>query len=231
MVNALISRVRRHSRRPRIQAAVLIEAVVAGLVLWLAGLFPGLGGHAIKLVELDDGVFVGSRSTTAIDVFDEPLCVSCQRFVQSKEPAIQRAVQDKRVAVRYHLLNFFDDESASGSYSTRAIAAILCVADARDPYRFAAFYAHLFAADFQPKKNAAADRTNAELARLAQTLKAPPSVRNCISTGQRMSQAKRQASQAEAALQRLLGTVSVPVVFIGSREVDWENTGWIDTLS
>jgi serine/threonine protein kinase, bacterial len=229
MVNALISRVRDRRRR-WIRAAVLIEAAVVGLVLWMVGLFPGLGTNAVKLIELNDGVFIGSHRATAIDVFDEPLCVSCAGFVQSNQPDIQRAVNDEKIAVRYHMLNFFDEESASGDYSTRAIAAILCVADTNDPNRFQAFYTSLFSADFQPKKNASADRTQAELAHLAQTFKAPRRVSNCITSGQRMPQAKTEASNAEATLHSLMGTITVPNVFIGPREVDCANTGWIDTL-
>jgi serine/threonine protein kinase, bacterial len=227
---AFISRVRGRSQL-WIRAAVIIEAVAAGVALWAVGLFPGLGANAIRLVELKDGVYIGSRRAVAIDVFHEPICVSCAPFVQSKGPDIVRAVHDKKIAVRYHMLNFFDEESASGNYSSRAIAATLCVADSNDPNRYQAFYNRLFAGDFQPKKNAPADRTNAELAHLAQTLNAPPSVSNCITSGQRLSHAKEEASHAEATLQRLLGVVGVPQVFLGPREVDWSNTGWIDRLS
>jgi serine/threonine protein kinase, bacterial len=221
----------RDRRRLWIRAAVLVEAVVVGLALWAVGLLPGLGTNAIKLVELDDGVFIGSPRATAIDVFNEPICVTCGLFIQSKGPDMQRAVNGKKIAVRYHLLNFFNEESASGDYSTRAIAATLCVADIKDPNRYQALYNRLFAADFQPKKNGSADRTQADLAHLAQTLKAPPSVSNCITSGQRVPHAKKAASHAEATLQRLLGVVSVPQVFLGAREVDCANTGWIDTLS
>jgi hypothetical protein len=53
---------------------------------------------------------------------------------------IQRAVNDK-IAVRYHLLDVANNQSANGDYSTRAIAASFCVADTHDPNRYRAFHA------------------------------------------------------------------------------------------
>ncbi len=71
---------------------------------------------------------------------------------------------DKQLAVRYHLLNFLDDQSHSKNYSTRAVAASYCVAGQNDPKLYASFYSALFGSDFQPQENAASDRTDAELA-------------------------------------------------------------------
>ena len=92
---------------------------------------------------------------------------------------IRRAVNDKKIAVRYHLLNQLDRQSASGDYSTRAVAASFCVADTGDPDHYQAFYAALFASDFQPKKkpkketDTSTDRTDADLAQLAQRTGCP----------------------------------------------------------
>jgi protein-disulfide isomerase len=213
---------------------VLAIAVAAALLTWLTAILPFSNANATKLIQLNDGVFIGSpHAATTIDVFVDPICTTCERFVVSSGGDLQRAVNDKKIAVRYHLLNFENDQSASGDYSTRAIAASICVADTNDPDRYKAFYAGLFAPDFQPKKKdkkVSTDRTDAELAGLAQTAGAPSSVNNCITSGQRVDAAKDEASKAEASLKRLLGTVTMPMIFEGTREVDYANTGWIDTL-
>ncbi len=218
-------------KRLWIRAAVLMVAVAVGPVLWLNGLLPGTGPKPVKLVELDDGVFIGSsQAAITIDVFDEPMCPACADLAKKSDGAIRRAVNDKKIAVRYHLLNGEEDQSASRDYSTRAIAASLCVADTNDPDRYHAFHTALFASNFQPKREAATYRTDDELARLAQTLGAPSSVSSCISSRQRVPAAGDEASRAEASLTRLEGTPLMPMIYEDTREVDYENTGWIDTL-
>ena len=214
-------------------AAVFVIALVVGLVMWLTVVAPASHANAIKIVETKDGVVVGSpRAATAIDVFEEPLCPSCARLTASSDADIQRAVNDRKIAVRYHLLNFEDHQSASGDYSTRAIAATLCVADANDANRYQAFRAALLATDFQPKRkpDATTDHTDADLANLAQTVGAASSASSCITGGQRVSAARDEASNAEDSSKRLSGTDLVPMIYTGTREVDYANTGWIDNL-
>jgi serine/threonine-protein kinase len=213
-------------------AATLAVTVVAGLVLWLTGYLPWPNTHAIRVFGLKDGIFVGSsRAATTIDVFSEPLCSPCAQLATSSEHDIQRAVHEKKIAVRYHLLNYGDRHSASGDYSTRAIAAGLCVAGGGDPNRYQAFYTGLFAPGFLPKeKPASTDHADADLAHLAQTLGAPSRVSDCITSQQRMQAAKDEASNARSSLTRLQGTELIPMIFVGSREVDYADSGWLDTL-
>lgn len=88
---------------------------------------------AVALRVLDDGVFVGSSlAPTTIDVFNEPICPPCGAFIRSNAGGIDAAVNNKKLAVRYHLLDFLDDKSHSGNYSTRAVAASYCVAAQND---------------------------------------------------------------------------------------------------
>jgi protein-disulfide isomerase len=225
-------------RSNRIWAAVALAAVtVIGLVVWLCIHVVASHANAVKLFEMKDGVFVGSaRAATTIDVFAEPICGSCASLANASGTDIRRAVTDKKIAVRYHLLNGEDDQSASGDYSTRAVAASFCVADTGDPDHYQAFYAALFASDFQPKKKSkketdtSTDRTDADLAQLAQRTGMPSTVSNCITSGQRVTAAKDEASNAEGSLKRLSGTSLIPMIFEGTREVDYETTGWIDNL-
>ena len=213
-------------------AATLAVTAVLGLVLWLTGYFPLSNARAVRVTVRDDGVVIGSSHAGAVlDVFSDPLCSPCARLATSSGHDIQRAVNDKKVAVRYHLLNYEDPLAASGDYSTRAIGAVLCVAAAGDPGHYQAFYTALFAPNFLPKiKPASADHTDADLAHLARTLGASPRVGECITSKQRIPSAKNEAANAEALLRRLQGNLLTPMIFLGSREVDYANAGWIDNL-
>lgn len=222
-------------RRSRIGvgAAALAAVTVVGLVIWLCVHITVSHAGAVKVVPGADGVFVGStRAATTIDVFSEPICDACTRFVEARGEGIRKAVHNKKIAVRYHLLSDLDNQSASGDYSTRAVAASVCVAESGDPDRYQAFYAALFAPDFQPKRkdDAATDRSNADLAQLAQRTGARSTVSGCIISGQRLQAAKSQANNARDSLKRLSGLGLVPMIYLGTREVDYESAGWIDNL-
>jgi serine/threonine-protein kinase len=169
-----------------------------------------------------------SDAPKTIDVFDEPICPPCGEFVTSYSADIGQAVAAGKIAVRYHLLNFLDSASASGTYSTRAIAASYCVA-VKDPNAYSAFYAGIFAPAFQPKEKASTDRTDAELANLAQAVGAGPGSTACIRSGEQVAIAGTKATNAGALLQQLSAAVSTPQVYEGTRRVDI-SAGWVDAL-
>lgn len=229
--------VRRHRlRRGRVRAAALAATVVIGVLGGVCALNIASRADAVEVAVTDDGVFVGSRrAPSTIDLITDALCGEpCARLADASEGDIRKAVRDKKIAVRYHLLNDFDSASASGDYSTRALAASLCVADSKEPERYQAFYAALFAQGFQPvaksKTEPTADHSNAELAQLAQKVGAPSAVGNCITGGQRIAAAKSQARKAVELLKRLTGLRLVPQIYLGDREVDYDAAGWIDNL-
>jgi hypothetical protein len=93
-------------------------------------------------------------------------------------------------------LQVLDDAVASGDYSTRAVAASLCVASANDPKVYTDFYAALFASDFQPKEGGSSDPSDSELAQRAESVGAPSSVADCITSGQEIDNAKTKCSTA-----------------------------------
>jgi protein-disulfide isomerase len=208
-------------------AAVAVLAVVIGLVVWLANPSNLVNpSNAVELSVLDNGVYVGSSAApTTIDVFDEPICAPCGVFISSYSNAIQNAVDAKKIAVRFHLLNFQDDKSASRDYSTRAVAATYCVAAQNDPKMYMAFYTGLFATGFQPQENGSTDRTDAELAHLAQSVGAPSSVTSCIESGDDVSTAKTKAGKDSSTLK-----TGTPAVFDGTRKIDTSKSGWLDNL-
>jgi serine/threonine-protein kinase len=185
---------------------------------------------AVELRVLDDGVFVGSSTApVTIDIFNEPICPPCGSFIRSNAADIETAVNNKKLAVRYHLLNFLDDKSHSKNYSTRAVAASYCVAGQNDPKVYANFYAGLFASAFQPAEAAPEDRTDGELAQLAKTNGADANVINCIKSGADVATAQ---TKVEAANQTLasFNANGTPFVWDGNRSVNYQDAGWLTKL-
>ena len=82
------------------------------------------------------------------------------------------------------MLNFLNPRSFSGDYSTRAAAALLCVAQegGTQPGLYLAYHSALFATDNQPAESGTADLTNEQLAELATSIGAP-AVRGLVHHG------------------------------------------------
>lgn len=185
---------------------------------------------AVELRVLNDGVFVGSSAaTTTIDVFNEPICPPCGAFIRSYATDIETAVEDKQLAVRYHLLTFLDDQSHSKNYSTRAVAATYCVAGQNASKVYINFYAALFASDFQPQEGAASDRTDAELAHLAETVGANTAAVSCIKSGNDLGTAQTKAAYADAKLNGLSAS-GTPFVWDGTKAVNYQDPSWLTQL-
>jgi serine/threonine-protein kinase len=230
-------------RKPWVWAGLAIAVIVAvagGVIIGFSGSrksssppkssTPAPAADAVELRVLNDGVFVGSSAAVAtIDVFNEPICPPCGAFIRSYATDIDTAVNNKKLAVRYHLLTFLDDQSHTKNYSTRAVAASYCVAAQNDPKVYANFYSALFGSDFQPQENAPADRTDAELAHLAQTVDANATAVSCIKSGADLgtAQAKAAASSATLAGFNASGT---PFVWDGTGAVDMQNPNWLTRL-
>jgi serine/threonine protein kinase, bacterial len=185
---------------------------------------------AVELRVLDDGVSIGSEAAPiTIDVFNEPMCPPCGSFIRSFASDIDTAVNTKKLAVRYHLLNFLDDKSHSKSYSTRAVAATYCVAGQNDPKVYTAFYSGLFASNFQPQEGAAEDRTDSELAQLAKTVGVDANAIACIKSGDDVGTAKAKAASAATTLSGFNAS-GTPFVWDGNKSVNYQDPGWLTRL-
>jgi serine/threonine-protein kinase len=221
-------------------AIAVIVAVAGGLIIGFSQpkrsaspakpSTPPAPADAVQLNVLNDGVFVGSSAATAtIDVFNEPICPPCGAFIRSYASDIDTAVNNKKLAVRYHLLNFLDEQSHTKNYSTRAVAASYCVAAQNEPKVYTDFYSALFGSDFQPQENAPSDRTDAELAHLAQTVGANSTAANCIKSGADLGTAQTKANNASASLAGFNAN-GTPFVWDGSSAVDMQNPNWLTRL-
>jgi len=186
--------------------------------------------EGVELQVLDDGVSVGSSAApVTIDIFNEPICPPCGSFIRSNASDIDTAVNNKKLTVHYHLLNFLDDKSRSKNYSTRAVAASYCVAASNDPKLYMDFYSGLFASTFQPAEGAPEDRTDGELAQLAKTVGVDASVINCIKSGSDVSTAKTKIEAANATLASFNAS-GTPFVWDGSSSVNYQDPRWLTRL-
>ncbi|MGO9252216.1 MAG: serine/threonine protein kinase PknE [Mycobacterium sp.] len=231
-------------RRPNpwlwVGLAVIAVVAIVGLVLVVAR--PWRSSHeapagvpppppdAVALRVLDDGVYVGSpAASTTIDIFNEPICPPCGSFIRSNSSDIDTAVDNKKLAVRYHLLNFLDDKSHSKTYSTRAAAASYCVAAQNDPKLYASFYSGLFASTFQPQEDAAEDRADGELAQLAKTVGVDADVITCIKEGDDVGTGKAKAAAGYTTLSGLHANAT-PFVWDGTTSVNYQDPTWLTKL-
>ncbi len=232
----------RASRKPWLWVGIAATAVLAAVGLALVIVRPWQSPpppaptstppppDAVALRVLDDGVYVGSPAAArTIDIFNEPICPPCGSFIRSNASDIDTAVNNKKLAVRYHLLDFLDDKSHSKNYSTRAVAASYCVAAQDDPKVYANFYSGLFASNFQPQEDGAEDRTDGELAQLAKSVGADADVVTCIKSGDDMGTAKTKATNGYATLSGL-GANATPFVWNGTTSVNYEDPTWLTKL-
>lgn len=185
---------------------------------------------AVALRILDDGVYVGSSAAPmTIDIFNEPICPPCGSFIRSNAGDIDTAINNNKLAVRYHLLDFLNDKSHSQNYSTRAAAATYCVAAQNDPKIYPDFYSGLFASNFQPQEGGAEDRTDGELAQLAKTVGADANVITCIKSGDDVGTGKTKAENGYTTLSGLNANAT-PFVWDGTTAVNYQDPAWLTKL-
>ncbi|CQD13772.1 Ser/Thr protein kinase [Mycobacterium lentiflavum] len=191
---------------------------------------PPTAADGVELRVLDDGVLVGSAAApVTIDIFNEPMCPPCGSFIRSNAGDIETAVNNQKLAVRYHLLNFLDDKSHSKNYSTRAVAATYCVAAQNDPKLYMNFYSGIFASAFQPQEGAPEDRTDGELAQLAKTVGVDANVINCIKAGDDMATAKTKADAGDTTLAGFNAS-GTPFVWDGNKSINYQDATWLTKL-
>uniref|UniRef100_UPI002453A4C2 DsbA family protein n=1 Tax=Nocardia abscessus TaxID=120957 RepID=UPI002453A4C2 len=138
-----------------------------------------------------------------IDIFEDPLCPGCGSLERIYGQEIAQKIDAGALAVRYRLVNFLDGRSRSKDYSTRAVAANQCVAEAGSGPVYSKFHTELFTTK-RPSEGGA-DLSNEELAAIAGDAGAAESVRQCIANGAKVDFARTTAMAQTAALGAALG--------------------------
>lgn len=221
--------------------AVILIIVIVGVVITqrqsqVQG--DGYGGstQTVATVSADGSVLVtkpGSTPKVTIDVFEDALCPVCAAFEKQFGQQISQELDAGNLAVNYHMLNFLNPKSFSGDYSTRAAAALLCVAQesGTQPGLYVAFHSALFSTDNQPEESGTGDLNNEQLASLATSVGAPASASTCISSGQNFDAAAASATTSSTTLSTATGgQIATPTVLVNGAPVKQLSTDWLSKL-
>jgi len=219
-------------------ALLVVAVVVIGGVIWQSNRNEtrneGYGSvsnpDVTAAMQADGSVLLSApNAPTTVDIFEDPLCPYCAQLEQTFGQELAQALDEGRIAVRYHMLDFLNAASASGDYSTRAIAATQCIADTGDGIAFSKFHSVLFSPEQQPEEKGSSDHTNADLAALAKDAGANDTAVACITDGARVGSAANDAETARQAM-TLLGANGTPAVFVDQTAVDIGNSNWVADL-
>lgn len=101
-------------------------------------------------VDFDGGFVTVGEGSKKVDIWFDAMCPVCGAFEQTNGETLANAVQDGSITLRLHPLTFLDAVSNGTGYSTRAAAALTCVAVA-DERAILPFYQALFTD--QPEEN------------------------------------------------------------------------------
>ncbi|WP_369638777.1 DsbA family protein [Nocardia sp. JMUB6875] len=216
-------------------AVVVVVAIVAALYLWNRG-----GGDEVRndgygpvrdpgvsvALDSDGAIVLGKPNAKTIDIYEDPLCPACGQLEKIYGQEIAQQIDLGKIAVRYRLVNFLDSRSKSKDYSTRAIAANECVAQAGDGPVYSKFHALLFTTE-QPSEGGT-DHDNKELAAIAKQAGASDDVAKCITAGERTDTGRAHAEASIKALEELVGKKwGTPSVFIDGKKIDVNNKTWV----
>ena len=236
---------RANSGSNRTQLRLLVIAVVVMAILVVIGLV--LYQRGTKVQAADYGASVGSASTVSngvvtvdngaaapvtIDIYQDAMCPICQQFEHQFGQQIAQAVDQGKLGVRYHALTFLNGSSFSKDYSTRAAAAMLCVAEDKSAPKglFFKYLTHLYADDTKPTEGGSSDLSNQQLADLAKADGASTAAASCVSTGANVPAAEAGDKSGEADLAPLPGGVGTPRVTKDGQLVDTNSTNWLTDL-
>ncbi|MEV6278565.1 thioredoxin domain-containing protein [Nocardia sp. NPDC051832] len=186
----------------------------------------------VSVLGADGTVLLGRPDAPkTIDVFEDPLCPACAMVERAYGQELAQKLDEGKLAIRYHYVNFLDKQSASGDYSTRAIAADECVAASGSGPVYSQFQHTLFTSK-QPKEGGDSDLTNQQLADIARESGASADAVQCIASGAKVEAAKANAKTATEALRGLNdGKVATPSVFDGTKRLDMNNQNWVGEVA
>ncbi|GAA1444705.1 DsbA family protein [Leifsonia poae] len=167
-------------------------------------------------VNFDERYIQAGTGDKKVDLWFDPMCPICGIFEKTNGETLSKAVADGSITLRLHPLTFLDRLSNGTGYSTRAVAALTCVA-VKEPARALEYYQALFSN--QPEENSDG-LTDKQLAKLA-TDAGIGDISNCLADSgpyQSWAQANTAHSQTgpitvdgKKVLDRIEGTPTVLV--------------------
>ena len=236
-------------------AAVLIIAavVIAGMVLNKSNAVQikndGYGPSKSGIVAMaTDGAMTIAAASTAngsaalnIDVYEDPLCPFCGNFERDFGQQIAKAVDEGKLTVNYHLLNFLDTSSGSGNYSSRAVATLMCTATHLGSTKgtWASLHAALYSTGLQPQEGSAGlsnEQLNAQISSAAAATGVPAgaadlvAAMSCVTNGEMLPTVITSYNTSAATLNSLVGGVKSPVIVSSGAVVNVNDSEWLTNL-
>lgn len=216
---------------------VAVAALVLGGVVWFAQKDKAanpvtFGETADPQIEITDTgvVAVGEKDAPVVQIWEDYMCPACGSFEGQYGEQIAAAVEAGDVRVEYHTMNFLDRQSGSGEYSTRALAAIQCVA-AKDSLSTFFDVKNAFFAE-QPAEGGG-DRSASELADAAGAAGASSDSVECIGnveTNGGMDKAKDTADNSQQSIREVTDRASTPTIAHDGELVEWSNPSWLEQI-
>ncbi|QNK80554.1 thioredoxin domain-containing protein [Nakamurella sp. PAMC28650] len=225
-----------------VAVALIAVVVVVGLVLNRQANASPVSDHPTSTnstASVSGGIITvtGGAPALTLDLYEDGICPACQQFESQYGQQIMKAVDEGKLTVRYHFMNFLNKESASHDYSTRAAAAFECVASvpagSAPKGLFLNFHTRMFSSGTQPAEGGSADLSNADLAKIAVQLGAPQTASACITSGAFLTQAQSTADAAKVSLTAATPTgqeIATPAVVKDGALLNLNSTDWLTKL-
>ncbi|MEO9222126.1 MAG: thioredoxin domain-containing protein [Mycobacteriaceae bacterium] len=217
-------------------AVILIAVVVIGGIFYqhsrTTAANDGYGSAKTAAVTVSDGVVrVGApNAPVTLNAYEDFLCPICGQFEATYGQQIAQELDQGKIAIKYHMLDFLNQSSASKDYSSRAAGAALCVASDGTGSVFPKFHSALFATGTQPQEGSKSDLSNDALAKVAADAGATSSAQQCISSGAKVADAKSASQAGQAALQASGNQVATPTILNGTTKIDINDRNWLSNL-
>jgi protein-disulfide isomerase len=120
----------RRTRAAGVLAGVLLVVVTAAGIGIQAARASGPSVPSPQAFSAADGVQFGrSGARTTIEIYEDPACAACATFEQQAGSQLQAWIKGNTARVKYYEVSYLDNQSST-KYSTRAVAALYCAADA-----------------------------------------------------------------------------------------------------
>lgn len=205
-----------------------------------AASFTTAATSTIATVDVDGIVTVrhpdAAPDAVVMDIYEDALCPYCRILEENSGPAIAAALEDGTVIVRYRMVDFLNSMSASGDYSTRALAALITLAevDGDAPGVVAAFHGALFDAAVQPDEHGTSDLSDGQLAQVADAVGASSGAVAAIASGDGTLRAAGVAERNMDALREVAARVGrgagTPTVAVDDVPVPTSTEDWLAQL-
>lgn len=178
----------------------------------------------------DDAIILSAADTAAdapvVELYEDFSCHYCAMLAENTDERMKSEIESGNLVVQVHPLNFLDRGNIEG-HSTRALAAILSIADAQDP----ALYWNYRALLLEGQDDQVNQWSDDDFADAAEVLGADASVVDAIRSGANIDRANELATANGELLNQQTGSLSSPRVLQNGQDVPVDDINqWMDVV-